>query len=154
MVETRGGAQIGVLEENMQRVQQQVDDHTGSIERLHLKVDGLEAGVAEIRAMMQEVMKRLPVVEQPAVQPRQEEQSPNRVQANLGEQIPIAPREAHGVPLGAEVRNAMPMRPLNQDFRVKLISHELVCKRVSFLKMVRMDPFWVNLVTRLRKEGM
>ena len=40
MVETRGGAQIGVLEENIQRVQQQVDDHTGSIERLHLKVDG------------------------------------------------------------------------------------------------------------------
>uniref|UniRef100_A0A2N9FVG6 Ty3 transposon capsid-like protein domain-containing protein n=1 Tax=Fagus sylvatica TaxID=28930 RepID=A0A2N9FVG6_FAGSY len=36
-----------------------------------------------------------------------------------GEQIPIAPREAHGVPLGAEVRNAMPMRPLNQDFRVR-----------------------------------
>ena len=73
--------------------------------------------MAEIRAMMQEVMKRLPVVEQPAVQPRQEEQSPNQVQANLGEQIPIAPREAHGVPLGAEVRNAMPMRLLNQDFR-------------------------------------
>uniref|UniRef100_A0A2N9FBV1 Retrotransposon gag domain-containing protein n=1 Tax=Fagus sylvatica TaxID=28930 RepID=A0A2N9FBV1_FAGSY len=69
--------------------------------------------------MMQEVMKRLPMVEQPAVQPRQEEQSPNQVQANLGEQIPIAPREAHGVPLGAEVRNAMPMRPLNQDFRVR-----------------------------------
>uniref|UniRef100_A0A2N9F472 Reverse transcriptase/retrotransposon-derived protein RNase H-like domain-containing protein n=1 Tax=Fagus sylvatica TaxID=28930 RepID=A0A2N9F472_FAGSY len=85
MVETRVGVQIGVLEENMQRVQQQVDDHTGSIERLHLK----------------------------------EEKSPNRVQDNLGEQIPIAPREAHGVPLGAKVRNAMPMRPLNQNFRVQ-----------------------------------
>uniref|UniRef100_A0A2N9GEK7 Uncharacterized protein n=1 Tax=Fagus sylvatica TaxID=28930 RepID=A0A2N9GEK7_FAGSY len=118
MVKTRA-SQIAVLEKNMERFQQQVDDHTGSIEGLHLKVDGLEAGVAEIRAMMQEVMKRLPVVEQPTVQPRQEEQSPNRVQANLGEQIPIAPREAHGVPLGAEMRNAMPMRPLNQDFRVR-----------------------------------
>jgi hypothetical protein len=52
-------------------------------------------------------MKRLPVVEQLAVQLRQEEQSPNRVQVNLGEQIPIAPREAHGVPLGAKVRNVM-----------------------------------------------
>ena len=72
MVETRA-SQIVVLEKNMERFQKQVDDHTGSIERLHLKVDGLEAGVAEIRAMMQEVMKRLPVVEQPAVQPRQEE---------------------------------------------------------------------------------
>jgi hypothetical protein len=118
MVETRA-SQIVVLEKNMERFQQQVDDHTGSIEGLHLKVDGLEAGVAEIRAMMQEVMKRLLVVEQLAVQPRQEEQSPNQVQANLGEQIPIAPREAHGVPLGAEVRNAMAMRPLNQDFRVR-----------------------------------
>uniref|UniRef100_A0A2N9GXS3 Reverse transcriptase domain-containing protein n=1 Tax=Fagus sylvatica TaxID=28930 RepID=A0A2N9GXS3_FAGSY len=43
----------------------------------------------------------------------------SRVQANLEEQIPIAPKEAHGVPLGAEVRNAMPMRPNNQDFRVR-----------------------------------
>ena len=60
---------------------------------MHSKVDGLEVGVAEIRAMMQEVMKRLLVVEQPAMQLRQEEQSPNRIQANLGEQIPIAPRE-------------------------------------------------------------
>ena len=50
-----------------------MDDHTGSFERLHLKVDGLEARVAEIRAMMQEVMKRLPVVERPALQLRQEE---------------------------------------------------------------------------------
>ena len=66
MVETRA-SQIVVLEKNMERFQQQVDDHTGSIEGLHLKVDGLEVGVAEIQAMMQEVMKRLPVVEQLAV---------------------------------------------------------------------------------------
>ena len=59
MVETRA-SQIAVLEKNMERFQKQVDDHTGSIEGLHSKVDGLEARVAEIRAMMQEVMKRLP----------------------------------------------------------------------------------------------
>ncbi len=69
MVETRA-SQIAVLEKNMERFQKQVDDQTGSIEGLHLKVDGLEARVAEIQAMMQEVMKRLPVVKQPAVQPR------------------------------------------------------------------------------------
>ena len=69
MVETRA-SQIAVFEKNMERFQQQVDDHTGSIEGLHSKVDGLEVGVAEIRAMMQKVMKRLPVVEQPAMQPR------------------------------------------------------------------------------------
>uniref|UniRef100_A0A2N9HE40 Reverse transcriptase Ty1/copia-type domain-containing protein n=1 Tax=Fagus sylvatica TaxID=28930 RepID=A0A2N9HE40_FAGSY len=49
---TGSGAQIGVLEGNMQRLQQQVVDNTGSIDRLHLKVDGLEVGMAEIRAMM------------------------------------------------------------------------------------------------------
>ena len=71
VIETRGGAHIGVLEENMQRLQQQVDDQTGSIDRLHLKVDGLETGMTEIRAMMEEVMKRLPVVKQPTmVQPK------------------------------------------------------------------------------------
>ena len=67
--------------------------------------------------MIRELFQKQPVVEQPAVQPRQEEQTPNRVQGNLGDQIPRAPREIHGVPLGAEMRNAMPMRPLNQDSR-------------------------------------
>uniref|UniRef100_A0A2N9HZP8 Retrotransposon gag domain-containing protein n=1 Tax=Fagus sylvatica TaxID=28930 RepID=A0A2N9HZP8_FAGSY len=124
----------------MERFQKQVDDHTGSIEGLHSKVDGLEAGVAEIRAMMQEVMKRLPVVEQPAVQPRQEEQSPNQVQANLGEQIPIAPREAHGVPLGAEVRNAMPMRPLNQDFRVRANQPQVGMQTGEFFENGQNEP--------------
>ena len=47
MVETRA-SQIAVLEKNMERFQKQVDDHMGSIEGLHSKVDGLEAGVAEI----------------------------------------------------------------------------------------------------------
>uniref|UniRef100_A0A2N9I2L9 Protein kinase domain-containing protein n=1 Tax=Fagus sylvatica TaxID=28930 RepID=A0A2N9I2L9_FAGSY len=115
VIETRGGAQIGVLEGNMQRLQQQVVDNTGSIDRLHLKVDGLEVGMAEIRAMMQEVLKRLPVVEQPAVQPRQEEQIPHRVQANLGEQIPITPPSIHRLPIGAEERNALSMRAPNHE---------------------------------------
>uniref|UniRef100_A0A2N9H581 Reverse transcriptase/retrotransposon-derived protein RNase H-like domain-containing protein n=1 Tax=Fagus sylvatica TaxID=28930 RepID=A0A2N9H581_FAGSY len=95
MQETRAGVPIGVLDENVQRLQQQLDDH---------------------RAMMEELTKRQPVVEQPAVQPWQEEQTPNRVQTNLREQIPIVPR---GVPLGAEMRNTMPMRPHHQDFRVQ-----------------------------------
>ena len=41
MVETRGGAQIEGLKENLQRVQQQMEDNTGSIDRVHLKVDGI-----------------------------------------------------------------------------------------------------------------
>uniref|UniRef100_A0A2N9GB53 Ty3 transposon capsid-like protein domain-containing protein n=1 Tax=Fagus sylvatica TaxID=28930 RepID=A0A2N9GB53_FAGSY len=114
VIETRGGAQIGVLEGNMQGLQQQVVDNTGSIDRLHLKVDGLEVGMAEIRAMMQEVLKRLPVVEQPAVQPREEEQIPHRVQANLGEQIPITPPSIHRLPIG----NALSIRAPNHEVHV------------------------------------
>ena len=79
----------------------------------------MEAGLANLRTMIEEMMKRQSVVEQPAVQSRQEEQTPNQVQVNLREQFPITPSEAHGVPLGAEMRNAMPMRPPNQDFRVQ-----------------------------------
>jgi hypothetical protein len=115
VIETRGGAQIRVLEGNMQRLQQQVVDNTGSIDRLHLKVNGLEVGMVEIRAMMQEVLKRLPMVEQPAVQPRQEEQIPHWVQANLGEQIPITPPSIHRLPIGAKERNALSMRAPNHE---------------------------------------
>ena len=108
----------------MQRLQTQIDEHLSAIEQLHTKMDRLEAkvdsGLDNLQAMIRELlMQKQPVVEQPAMQPRQEEQTPNRVQANLGEQIPIASREAHGVPLGSEMRNAMPMRPLNQDFRAQ-----------------------------------
>ena len=115
VIETRGGAQIGVLEGNMQRLQQEVVDNTGSIDRLHLKVDKLEVGMAEIRAMIQEVLKRLPVVEQPAVQPRQEEQIPHRVQANLGEQIPITPPSIHRLPIGPKERNVLSVRAPNHE---------------------------------------
>uniref|UniRef100_A0A2N9ECT4 Uncharacterized protein n=1 Tax=Fagus sylvatica TaxID=28930 RepID=A0A2N9ECT4_FAGSY len=53
----------------------------------------------ELKVQKQEVMKRLPVVEQPAMQPRQEEQSPNQVQL-FGRANSNSSREAHGVPLG------------------------------------------------------
>ena len=121
MIETRAGVPIGVLDEGLQRLQTQIDEHSGSIEELHAKIDRLEtkvnSGLDNLQAMMRELLQKQPRVEQPAVQPRQEVQTPTRVQDNLGDQIPRAPREIHGVPLGAEMRNAMPMRPLNQDFR-------------------------------------
>ena len=56
----------------------------------------MEAGLANLRTMIEEMMKRQSVVEQPAVQSRQEEQTPNQVQVNLREQFPITPSEAHG----------------------------------------------------------
>uniref|UniRef100_A0A2N9I334 Chromo domain-containing protein n=1 Tax=Fagus sylvatica TaxID=28930 RepID=A0A2N9I334_FAGSY len=132
VIETRAGVPIGVLDEGLQRLQTQIDEHSGAIEELHAKFDRLEAkvdnGLDNLQAMMRELLQKQPGVEQPAVQPvveqpvvepRQEVQTPTRVQGNLGDQIPGAPREIHGVPLGAEMRNAMPMRPLNQDFKAQ-----------------------------------
>jgi hypothetical protein len=128
VIETRAGVPIGVLDEGLQRMQTQIDVHLGAIKQLYTKCDRLEAkvdnGFDNLQAMMRELLQRQPGVEQPAVQPvveqpRQEVQTPTRVQGNLGDQMPRAPREIHGVPLGAEMRNAMPMRPMNQDFRAQ-----------------------------------
>jgi hypothetical protein len=123
MIETRAGVPIGVLDERLQRLQTQIEGNSGAIKQSYTKFDRLEAkvdiGCDNLQAMIRELLQKQPVVEQLAVQPRQEEQTPNRVQANLGEQIPRAPRETHGVPLGAEMRNAIPMRLLNQDFRAQ-----------------------------------
>ena len=130
MIETRARVPAGVLDEGLQRLQTQIDEHSGAIEELHAKFDRLESkvdnGLDNLQPMMRELLLKQsgveqpavqsvveqpavqPVVEQPAMQPSQGEHTPNRVQVNLGEQIPRAPREIHGVPLGAEMRNAMP----------------------------------------------
>uniref|UniRef100_A0A2N9EMM8 RNA-directed DNA polymerase n=1 Tax=Fagus sylvatica TaxID=28930 RepID=A0A2N9EMM8_FAGSY len=105
VIKTRAGVPIGVLDENLQRLQTEIDEYLGAIEQLHTKMDRLEAkvdsGIDNLQAMTKELlMQKQLVVEQPEMQPRQEE-------------------EAHRVPLGAEMRNAMPMRPPNQDFKVQ-----------------------------------
>jgi hypothetical protein len=125
VIETRAGVPAGVLDEGLQT---QIDEHSGAFKQLYTKFDRIEAkldnGFDNLQAMMRELLQRQPRVEQPAVQPvveqpRQEVQTPTRVQGNLGDQIPRAPREIHGVPLGAEMRNDMPMRPPNQDIRLQ-----------------------------------
>jgi hypothetical protein len=83
----------------------------------------MEASFTNLQTLMEERLPRKQEVVQPAAQPRQGEQAPSNatlVQANLREHFPITPQEGQGVPLGAEMRNAMPMRPLNQDFRVQV----------------------------------
>ena len=40
-----------VLNENVQRLQQQIDNHTGSIDQLHERVDGIEASLTILRAI-------------------------------------------------------------------------------------------------------
>uniref|UniRef100_A0A2N9GCJ4 Ty3 transposon capsid-like protein domain-containing protein n=1 Tax=Fagus sylvatica TaxID=28930 RepID=A0A2N9GCJ4_FAGSY len=103
VIETRAGVPAGVLDEGLQRLQTQINEHSGAIEELHAKFDRLESkvdsGLDNLQAMMRELLlKKQPGVEQPAVQPRQGEQHSKS---------------------GAEMRNAMPMRPLNQDFRAQ-----------------------------------
>jgi hypothetical protein len=124
-IETRAGVPAGVLDEGLQT---QIDEHSGAFEQLYTKFDRIEAkldnGFDNLQAMMKELLQKQQGVEQPAVQPvveqpRQEVQTPTRVQGNLGDQIPRAPREIHGVPLGAEMRNDMPMRPPNKDIRLQ-----------------------------------
>jgi hypothetical protein len=61
-------------------------------------------------------------VVQPLAQPKQGEQTPTtatQVQPNLGDHFPMTPQEDQGIPIGANTRNAMPMRPPYQDFRVQ-----------------------------------
>uniref|UniRef100_A0A2N9FSL4 Uncharacterized protein n=1 Tax=Fagus sylvatica TaxID=28930 RepID=A0A2N9FSL4_FAGSY len=118
MVETRGGAQIEGLKENIQRVQQQMEDNTGSIDRLHLKVDGIEASFNDLRAMMKEVMKRLPVVKQPAMvqpEPQREAQSGEGGGAPIVGNQPSILEPIETIPRRAETRNVIPMRAPNHE---------------------------------------
>ena len=74
VIETRAGVPIGVLDEGLQRLQTQIDEHSGSIEELHAKIDRLEtkvnSGLDNLQAMIRELLQKQLVVEQPTVQPR------------------------------------------------------------------------------------
>jgi peptidoglycan hydrolase CwlO-like protein len=78
VIETRAGVPIGVLDENLQRLQTKIDEYLGAIEQLHTKMDRLEAkvdsGIDNLQAMTKELlMQKQLVVEQPEMQLRQEE---------------------------------------------------------------------------------
>uniref|UniRef100_A0A2N9ED64 Integrase catalytic domain-containing protein n=1 Tax=Fagus sylvatica TaxID=28930 RepID=A0A2N9ED64_FAGSY len=120
VIETRVGVPIGVLDEKVQGLGTQIEGNSGAIKQLYTKFDRLEAkvdiGFDNLQTMMRELLQKQPVVEQPAMQPRQEEQTPNR--------------EGYA-------HETIESRTLES----KLISHGLVCKWVRFLKMGKMDPF-------------
>jgi hypothetical protein len=134
VMERRGGAQIGVLNEKAQGIQQQLEEHSNQFGLINVKLDRMESNFGEfkatfsgfqgtlsgfqlafsgLQAMMEE---RLPKPAEPNVN---QASSSTRVQGNLGDQMPRATREIHGVPLGAEMGNAMPMRPMNHDLRAQ-----------------------------------
>uniref|UniRef100_A0A2N9INH3 Ty3 transposon capsid-like protein domain-containing protein n=1 Tax=Fagus sylvatica TaxID=28930 RepID=A0A2N9INH3_FAGSY len=109
VIETRGGAQIGVLNENVQGIQQQLDEHSNQFGLINVKLDRMESNFA----MMEE---RLPKPAEPNVN---QASSSIRVQPSFGEQLPTTPPSTHRLPIGAEERNGMPMRPPNQDIRLQ-----------------------------------
>jgi hypothetical protein len=134
VMERRGGAQIGVLNEKVQGIQQQLEEHSNQFGLINVKLDRMESNFGEfkatfsgfqgtlfgfqsafsgLQAMMEE---RLPKPAEPNVN---QASSSIRVQPSLGEQLPTTPPSTHRLPIGAEMRNVMPMRPMNQDFRAQ-----------------------------------
>jgi hypothetical protein len=127
VIETRGGAQIGALNENVQGIQQQLDEHSNQFGLINVKLDWMESNFGEfkatlsgfqsvfsgLQAMMEE---RLPKPAEPNVN---QASSSIRVQPSFGEQLPTTPPSTHRLPIGAEERNGMPMRPPNQDIRLQ-----------------------------------
>jgi hypothetical protein len=124
VIETRGRAQIGVLNENVQWFQQQLNKHSNQIGSINVRMDRMESNVADFKATLagfQTMMEeRLPkpseVNHQPqASQDANNASSSNWVQANFGEQLPITPPSIHRLPIGVEERNAIPMRAPNHE---------------------------------------
>jgi hypothetical protein len=118
VIETRGGAQVGVLNENVQGIQQQLDEHSNQFGLINVKLDRMESNFGEFKATLsgfQSMMEeRLSKPTEPNVN---QASSSIRVQPSFGEQLPTTPPSTHRLPIGAEERNGMPMRPPNQDIR-------------------------------------
>ena len=68
--ETRAGVPIGVLNDNMQELQQQIDDHSNAIGLINTRFDRMEASFANLQTLMVERLPKQPKVVQPAAQPR------------------------------------------------------------------------------------
>jgi phage-related protein len=52
VMETRGGAQIGVLNENVQGIQQQLDEHSNQFGLINVKLDRMESNFGEFKATL------------------------------------------------------------------------------------------------------
>uniref|UniRef100_A0A2N9EF62 Uncharacterized protein n=1 Tax=Fagus sylvatica TaxID=28930 RepID=A0A2N9EF62_FAGSY len=113
--------------ENVQGIQQQLDEHSNQFGLINVKLDRMESNFGEFKATLsgfqstlsgfQSMMEeRLPKPAEPNVN---QASSSIRVQPSFGEQLPTTPPSTHRLPIGAEERNAMPMRPPNQDIRLQ-----------------------------------
>jgi hypothetical protein len=52
VIETRGGAQIGVLNEKVQGIQQQVEEHSNQFGLINVKVDRMDTNFGEFKATL------------------------------------------------------------------------------------------------------
>ena len=103
--ETRVGVPIGVLNVNVQQLQQQVEAHATSIETIGTRLERIEGSFANLQALLEERLPpRQPEPIQPLPQNVQVEKTPLR-QPAVEEPLDQRP------PIGAEARNAIPMRP-------------------------------------------
>uniref|UniRef100_A0A2N9FEV1 Ty3 transposon capsid-like protein domain-containing protein n=1 Tax=Fagus sylvatica TaxID=28930 RepID=A0A2N9FEV1_FAGSY len=120
VIETRAGVPARVLDEGLQRLQTQIDEHSNQIGLINVKLDRMESNCGEFKATLsglQTMMEeRLPKPAEPNVN---QASSSIRVQPSFGEQLPTTPPSTHRLPIGAEERNGMPMRPPNQDIRLQ-----------------------------------
>jgi hypothetical protein len=131
VIETRGGAQIGVLNENVQGIQQQLHEHSNQFGLINVKLDRMESNFGEFKATLcgfqstlssfQSMMEeRLPKPAEMNHQPqagRNVNHAPSsiRVQPSFGEQLPTTPPSIHRLPIGAKERNALSMRAPNHE---------------------------------------
>uniref|UniRef100_A0A2N9INP2 Ty3 transposon capsid-like protein domain-containing protein n=1 Tax=Fagus sylvatica TaxID=28930 RepID=A0A2N9INP2_FAGSY len=84
-------------------------------------LSGFQSTFYGFQSMMEERLPKPaePNVNQASSSIRVQPSSSIRVQPSFGEQLPTTPPSTHRLPIGAEERNAMPMRPPNQDIRLQ-----------------------------------
>uniref|UniRef100_A0A2N9GXV5 Ty3 transposon capsid-like protein domain-containing protein n=1 Tax=Fagus sylvatica TaxID=28930 RepID=A0A2N9GXV5_FAGSY len=106
VIETRGGAQIGALNENVQGIQQQLDEHSNQIGLINVKLDRMESNFGEFKATLSGFQAAFS-----GLQSMMEERLPKPAE-------PVV-NQASSFQLGLRRGMAMPMRPPNQDIRLQ-----------------------------------
>uniref|UniRef100_A0A2N9J200 Integrase catalytic domain-containing protein n=1 Tax=Fagus sylvatica TaxID=28930 RepID=A0A2N9J200_FAGSY len=114
--ETRSGVPPGVLSDNLQSIQQQLDDHTTVIGSMAARMERMEDLFATLQAILEERLPPRTAIQNNGVNPMadQEVQVPDIIpnqQPEVQNQPPAMQIDENRVPIGAEARNAVPGRP-------------------------------------------
>uniref|UniRef100_A0A2N9GGR4 Chromo domain-containing protein n=1 Tax=Fagus sylvatica TaxID=28930 RepID=A0A2N9GGR4_FAGSY len=114
--ETRSGVPPGVLSDNLQSIQQQLDDHTTVIGSIAARMERMEDSFAALQALLEERLPPRTAIQNNGdnLMANQEVQVPDIIpnqQPEVQNQPPVMQIDENRVPIGAEARNAMPGRP-------------------------------------------